>query len=343
MTVRPYSAGLASLIFSTVAATLPELAAGDSSADSREAAVRGMVWIPGGTFWMGAATGASDAQPSHEVAVSGHWMDQQEVTNEQFRRFVEQTGYITTAERPPDLPLSSDGSEDVVPAGSLVFGAPQSGGAGTPHTWWRFQPGACWFRPEGPGSTTHAREKHPVVHVSWYDAAAYATWAGKRLPTEAGWEHAARGGLHQREFAWGEKMMPAQAWLANIWQGKFPSSNTGADGFRGPAPARSFPANGYGLFDMAGNVWEWCADWYDPHYYADSPRLNPTGPAASGGKPQISERVLRGGSYLCTDQYCGGYRPAARMKNTPDTSMAHTGFRCVKDAPPPVPMALSGL
>ena len=206
-----------------------------------------------------------------------------------------------------------------------------------PLIWWKYVPGANWRHPEGPGSDIQGRGKYPVVEVCWDDAVSYARWRGKRLPTEAEWEHAARGGLDRKAFAWGDEKVPNGRWQANIWQGNFPNQNTLGDGFKGTAPVGSFAANGYGLYDMAGNVWEWCADYYAADYYANSPEKSPPGPASSfdPAEPGVVKRVLRGGSYLCSDVYCGGYRPSARMKSMPDTGLSHTGFRCVQDAPPP--------
>ncbi len=297
---------------------------------------REMVLIPGGTFWMGSDTGPADTRPQHRVKVDGFWMDQHEVTNEQFARFVESTGYVTTAERTPapdDLPGIP--ADQLVP-GSLVFTPPGTKDASLhqPLSWWQFVPGANWRHPEGPGSGIDDRAKHPVVHVSWDDAAAYCKWAGKRLPTEAEWEYAARGGLDRKEYVWGGEQEPQGKHLANIWQGRFPEQNTKEDGFIAAAPVGSFQANGYGLYDMAGNVWEWCADWYRPDYYAHSPATDPSGPDTSydPDEPGAKKRVERGGSFLCTDQYCGSFRPARRMKTSPDTSLCHTGFRCAISA-----------
>jgi formylglycine-generating enzyme required for sulfatase activity len=194
-------------------------------------------------------------------------------------------------------------------------------------------PGANWRHPTGPKSSIAGLEKHPVVQVCWDDAMAYAKWAGKRLPTEAEWEYAARGGLTNAAFIWGSELTPGGKWNGNIWQGKFPTENTSADGFPGTAPVATFAPNGYGLYDMAGNVWEWCADWYQPEYYAQSPAKNPPGPQESydPNEPGVMKRVMRGGSFLCSDVYCTGYRPSARMKSSPDTALSHTGFRCVRD------------
>jgi formylglycine-generating enzyme len=298
-----------------------------------EASTEGMVRIPGGTFWMGSENGQSDEKPVHQVFLDGFWMDRTEVTNEQFAGFIQATGYVTTAERKPDPKDFPGAPAEKLVAGSLVFSPPPTEvGLDNHAAWWSYVSQANWRQPEGPDSSIQGREKHPVVQVSWEDAAAYARWAGKRLATEAEWEYAARGGLEHQLYAWGKEQIPHGTWQANIWQGQFPMENTRDDGFRGTAPVASFPPNGYGLYDMAGNVWEWCADWYLPDYYARSPLRNPRGPDSSfdPNEPGVSKRVQRGGSYLCSDVYCVGYRPAARMKCSPDTSLSHTGFRCVR-------------
>ncbi|MGH9341913.1 MAG: formylglycine-generating enzyme family protein [Acidobacteriota bacterium] len=303
----------------------------DSSAPV-EVSTEEMVWIPGGTFWMGSETGQSDERPVHQVTVEGFWMDRTEVTNAQFARFAEETGYVTTAERKPDPKDFPGVPADNLVAGSVVFSPPPGEVPLENHyAWWSYAPGAHWRRPQGPDSSIEGLEDHPVVHVSWDDAMAYAKWAGKRLPTEAEWEYAARGGLDRQPYAWGEERVPDGEWKANIWQGRFPGQNTTADGFQGTAPVASFAPNGYGLYDMAGNVWEWCADWYLPDYYAQSPAGNPPGPDTSfdPNEPGVWKRVQRGGSYLCSDLYCIGYRPSARMKCSPDTGLSHSGFRTV--------------
>ncbi|MDB5311956.1 MAG: formylglycine-rating enzyme family protein [Gemmataceae bacterium] len=299
----------------------------------------GMVWIPGGTFWMGDATSQDGDAPPHRVGVSGFWMDATEVTNARFGKFVEATGYVTVAERTPTREQCPDADPSELVPGSAIF-APTKASLDArtwpaPHPpWWQYIKGANWRHPEGPGSSIAGRENHPVVHIAWEDANAYARWAGKRLPTEAEWEFAARGRLDRRPFVWGDARPGADGkYWANTWQGVFPERNTGEDGFVTVAPVGSFPANGYGLFDMSGNVWEWCADWYDRDYYPSSPKQNPTGPVVpvslDNGQPQ---RVRRGGSFLCADEYCRRYLPGTRDKNPPDSSANHTGFRCVKDA-----------
>lgn len=296
-----------------------------------------MVWIPGGAFWMGADDpDFADARPVHRVEVDGFWMDRTDVTNAQFARFVAATGYVTIAERRPDpRDLPGVPVEALVP-GSVVF-TPPSGPVSLDdaRAWWRYVPGASWRHPEGPRSSLRGRERHPVVHVSWEDAVAYARWAGKRLPTEAEWERAARGGLDRKPYVWGDERTPGGRWPANVWQGRFPTENTMADGFRSTAPVASFPPNGYALFDMAGNVWQWCADWYRPGYDAREPQRNPQGPSSSWDpdEPGAPKRVMRGGSYLCSDTYCRRYRPGARGKGAPDTGASNVGFRCVRSAP----------
>jgi sulfatase modifying factor 1 len=297
-----------------------------------------MAWIPGGTFWMGSEDGNPDEKPVHQVAIDGFWMDKTEVTNEQFDAFVRATRYVTIAERKPDPKDFPGVPLEKLVAGSVVFAPPPGDVSLDNHyAWWQYLSGANWRHPEGPDSTITGREKHPVVHVCWVDAMAYASWAGKRLPNEAEWEYASRGGLDRQPFLWGKDKVPGNQWQANIWQGQFPNENTLADRFRATAPVAQFPPNGYGLYDMAGNVWEWCADWYRPDYYASSPAKNPLGPSDSfdPNEPGLAKRIMRGGSYLCSDLYCTGYRPSARMKSSPDTGLAHTGFRCAWSGPPP--------
>ncbi len=284
------------------------------------------VWVPGGEFTMGDDK-FDDARPRHMVHVDGFWMDETEVTNEQFAEFVRQTGYGTFAEKP----------FAGAPPGAGVFDGekcPEGEVCRDCRNWWDYREGACWRHPEGPDSDLRGREKHPVVHIAWEDARAYARWAGKRLPTEAEWERAARGGLEGKRYYWGDELRLGDRWPANIWQGTFPRDNTAEDGFAGTAPVKSFPPNAYGLYDMAGNVWEWCADWYRPDYYAISPKNNPQGPDSSidpdgAGEPK---RVQRGGSFLCSDRYCVRYRAGARGQGEPGTGLSHTGFRCVRSA-----------
>jgi formylglycine-generating enzyme required for sulfatase activity len=299
-------------------------------------APEGMVWVPGGYFLMGSEEpDFPDARPVHRVYVDGFWMDRTEVTNEQFERFVGATGYVTIAERKPDAKEFPGAPPEKLVPGAGVFspeGCPPADQCRECAVWWKYREGACWRHPEGPGSDLEGRAHHPVVHVSWEDAVAYARWAGKRLPTEAEWERAARGGLEGQRYYWGDERCPGGKWMANIWQGRFPVEDRGEDGFRGAAPVGSYPANAYGLSDMAGNVWEWCSDWYDPRYYQVSPERNPQGPASSvdpdgGGEPK---RVQRGGSFLCSDNYCRRYMAGARGQGEPRTGLSHTGFRCAR-------------
>ncbi|QHT71864.1 formylglycine-generating enzyme family protein [Rhodocytophaga rosea] len=315
---------------------------------SEEMATTGMVLIPAGTFQMGADNQESrkDEFPKHKVSVEGFWMDTHEVTNAQFAAFVKATGYVSTAERKPDWeeikkqlpPGTPKPSDDVLVASSLVFSAPVQQVALNDYSqWWKWVAGADWKHPEGPNSSIKGKENHPVVHVSWDDAVAYAKWAGKRLPTEAEWEWAARGGLQNEVYPWGNEHIEKGKIKANTWQGRFPDQNTLKDQFYGAAPVKSFAPNGYGLFDMAGNVWEWCSDFYRHDYYQTTNKpegvKNPKGPASSYDpeEPTVPKRVQRGGSFLCHDSYCSSYRVSARMKSSPDTGLSHTGFRCVKD------------
>jgi len=299
-----------------------------------ETAPEGMVWIPGGSFQRGSEADP-DARPVREIEVDGFWMDRTEVTNAQFASFVRATGYVTVAEQAPDPAQFPGAPPELLTPGSIVFSPPNGPvDLGRPLSWWAYVPGANWRHPEGPGSTIEGREDHPVVHVCWEDAAAYARWAGKRLPTEAEWEYAARGGLEGKPYTWGDEFRPGDGWPANIWQGRFPTRNTADDGFRTTAPVGSFPPNGFGLHDMAGNVWEWCADWYRPDSYANAPARNPQGPDSSHDpdEPGVPKRVLRGGSFMCADTYCSRYRPGSRGKGAPDSGACHTGFRCVRSA-----------
>ncbi len=297
----------------------------------------GMAWIPPGRFAMGSDYEPfADARPIHAVELDGFWMDRTPVTNAGFARFVAETGYVTVAERKPD-PKDFPGAppEALVP-GAIVFTPPGNPvSLDDPSAWWRYAPGASWKHPEGPGSSTAGREDHPVVQVAWDDAVAFAKWAGKRLPTEAEWEYAARGGLAGKPYVWGEQFRPNGKTMANTWQGRFPDRNAREDGHVRTSPVGSFPPNGFGLVDMAGNVWQWCSDWYRPDSYAHPPTSNPTGPTDSLDpiEPNIPKRVQRGGSFLCCDQYCSRYMPGGRGKGAVDTGASHVGFRCVI-APP---------
>ena len=279
-------------------------------------AVHDEVAVPGGVFAMGDAFGegyASDGElPVHEVAVDGLSIDATQVTNQMFATFVAATGYRTEAQ----LYGSSAVFHLLADSGGVI-------GAATGVPWWLNVSGTDWAHPRGPESSWEDAPDHPVVHVSWNDAAAYSAWAHRRLPTEAEWEYAARGGLVGKRYAWGDELTPDGEHRCNIWQGTFPTVNTGEDGFLGTAPVKSFPPNGFGLYEVAGNVWEWCADWFLPKYYANSPAQNPQGPAIGAG------RIMRGGSYLCHESYCNRYRVAARSHNTPDSSSGNCGFRTV--------------
>jgi formylglycine-generating enzyme required for sulfatase activity len=294
-----------------------------------------MVWIPGGMFSMGDDDSPDQDAPVHRVGVAGFWMDATEVTNAEFAKFVAATKYVTVAERTPTENQYPGAKKEMLVPGSPVF-VPTK--LDVPPLecrepkWWEYRRGACWNHPEGPGSDLKGRENHPAVHVCWEDAAAYCRWAGKRLPTEAEWEFAARGGLDRNTFAWGNDPSGAGGtYRANTWQGKFPEADAAADGFVGTAAVKTFPPNGYGLYDMSGNVWEWCSDWYDRDYYSYGAKRNPKGPTAppkdGHGQP---EKVRRGGSFLCADNYCRRYLPGTRDKNPTDSAANHTGFRCAK-------------
>ncbi len=302
-------------------------------------APEGMVWIPGGEFWMGSdEPDFKDARPWHRAYVDGFWMDKTEVTNEQFEKFVKATGYVTIAERTPTRDEFPTAPQENLVAGSVVFMPPDHAVPLNNHyQWWSYVKGANWRHPTGPDSDLKGKEKYPVVHIAYDDALAYCKWAGKRLPTEAEFEFAARGGLDRKLYVWGDEFRPGGKFMANTFQGHFPDKNTGEDGFVGTAPVGSFPLNRYGLYDIAGNVWEWCSDWYRPDYYktlADKGGVvrNPQGPPDSfdPSEPGTKKRVHKGGSYLCTDQYCKRYEPGGRGKGEPDTGTNHLGFRCVR-------------
>ncbi|BDD09893.1 hypothetical protein FUAX_23250 [Fulvitalea axinellae] len=309
---------------------------------------KGMILIPAGQFTMGGNNEQArpDELPRHEVKVSSFLMDATEVTNQQFKEFVDATGYITIAERKPvweeikkQLPPGTPKPpEEALVASSLVFRQPANDQRiNHPTEVWEWRQGADWKHPQGPGSDIKGKMNHPVVHVAWEDAHAYAQWAGKRLPTEAEWEWAARGGLKDNVYPWGNEKVEEGSLKTNNWQGQFPYTNTATDGFTGSAPVKSFAPNGYGLYDMAGNAWEWTADWYRPDYYQtladEGLATDPKGPVQSYDptEPTVPKKVTRGGSFLCHDSYCSGFRVAARMRTSPDTGLNHTGFRCVKD------------
>lgn len=305
-----------------------------------------MVWIPGGEFSMGSVdptTGGhchepmDDARPIHRVRVSGFLMDRTEVTNAEFRRFIDATGHVTVAERVPSAEELPGVPEALRKAGSIVF-RPETAevGLGQPLRWWAYVQGANWQHPKGPGSDLVGRENQPVVHVAFDDALSYAKWAGKDLPTEAEWEFAARGGKTGKLYPWGDDFKPEGKFAANTFQGKFPAHDSGADGTVGPADVGSYSPNAYGLYDVAGNVWEWTLDWYRSDEYARVSPLgvvkDPQGPATSfdPSEPQTKKRVQRGGSYLCTSEYCTRYMVGTRGKSDPLSSAEHVGFRCVR-------------
>ncbi|WP_276361658.1 formylglycine-generating enzyme family protein [Daejeonella sp. H1SJ63] len=319
----------------------------DKIAFNGDTSKAGMVPISGGSFMMGADNDQADQDeyPKHKVIIDSFWMDEHEVTNDQFAKFVESTGYITTAERKPDweelkkqLPPDTPKPDEslLVPA-SLVFSPPATKVELNDYSqWWSWVPGANWKHPEGPGSDIKGKGNYPVVHVSWDDAMAYCKWAGKRLPAEAEWEYASRGGLVNNIYSWGNEHVNKGKAKANTWEGSFPDNNTAFDKFKGLAPVKSFSPNAYKLYDIAGNVWEWCADWYRNDYYKSVNRpegiVNPSGPTDSydPDEPYTPKRVSRGGSYMCNESYCTGYRVARRMKSSPDSGMSNLGFRCVK-------------
>ncbi|MFZ9791353.1 MAG: formylglycine-generating enzyme family protein [Gemmataceae bacterium] len=333
---RLYMAGLACLIFIGAVSLLILI----------PKSPEGMVWIPPGEFFMGDDSDPKkypDALPIHKVRLKGFYIDVTEVTNAQFRKFVDATNYKTIAEQPldpkdfPDVPL-----EKLKP-GAGVFSPPKQEvvDCSECNQWWEYKEGVCWKHPEGPNSNLNGKENHPVVYIAWDDAVAYCKWAGKRLPTEAEWEYAARGGLERKAYAWGNDSPFEGKPRANIWQGPFPNRNDKTDGFLLTSPVRTFPPNGYGLYDVSGNVWEWCADWYRPDSYSmpdhllgpGIPAVNPKGPGTPidphGNQSKV--RVQRGGSFLCSSNYCVRYRVGLRMHGAQDTGLSHTGFRCVKD------------
>jgi formylglycine-generating enzyme len=310
----------------------------------------GMVWIPGGEFSMGAVDplgqdanvvgmqATEDSRPIHRVRVHGYWIDKTEVTNRQFAEFVKATGYVTVAERTPRSEDFPGAPPENLVAGSVVFSPPDHEVPLDTHfRWWSYVQGADWRHPLGPQSDLKGREDFPVVHVAYEDAEAYAKWAGKRLPTEAEWEFAARGGLSGQVYPWGNAFLVDGKFMANTHQGHFPNEDTHADAHGGTAQVASYPPNGYGLYDVAGNVWEWTDDWYRPDYYAELARAgvaqDPRGPETSNdpSEPGVMKRVHRGGSYLCTEQYCSRYMVGTRGKGEPSTGTNHLGFRLVKD------------
>lgn len=304
-----------------------------------------MEWIPGGTFRMGSEEFYPEERPIREVSIDGFWVNRTPTTNREFAAFVADTGYTTVAERDPD-PVDYPGADpDALVAGSAVFRQPDGPvNRRDPSQWWEYVPGAEWRHPLGPDSDIEGRMDHPVVHVAYEDAAAFAEWAGKTLPTEAQWERAARGGVEGTRFVWGDEHVPDGQLMANTWQGEFPQENKTLDGYERTSPVGSFPANGFGLYDMAGNVWDWTQDWYsaDPSTNDAEPSCcTPTGSRTVTEEQSVDPRdpsgiprkVLKGGSYLCAPNYCFRYRPAARYPEPVDTSTSHVGFRCVVEVP----------
>jgi len=297
-----------------------------------------MAWVPGGTFLMGSEDFYPEERPVHRAAVDGFWVDRHPVTNAEFRRFVKATGYMTVAERPLEQADYPDADPALLVPGALVFRRTLG-----PvdlrdfRNWWAWVPGACWRHPEGPGSTLHGRERHPVVQVAYQDAAGYASWGGKAPTTETEWEFAARGGLDGAVFVWGDEFAPKGRMMANTWQGEFPWQNLLLDRYEGTSPVGRFPPNGYGLHDMAGNVWEWTTDYFAPSHpdEAARPCCVPRNPQVTAPvlEERIPRRVIKGGSHLCAPNYCLRYRPAARQGEAVDTATGHLGFRCIVRAP----------
>ena len=316
----------------------PPERAGDNAAPDQPLRP-GMLWIPGGTFLMGSDKHYPEEAPAHKVSVGGFWMDRHTVTNRDFRLFVEATGYRTLAERPANEADYPGALPDLLLPSSVVFKKARNRvDLRDPYNWWTYVAGADWLHPRGPRSSIKGLEDHPVVHVAFEDAQAYAAWIGKELPTEAEWEFAACGGLAAAEFVWGDEYMPDGKPMANTWQGEFPWQNLLEDGYEWTAPVCTFPPNGYGLYEMAGNVWEWTTDWYQDHKLIkrscctlDNPRGAKREASIDPWTPKIliPRKVMKGGSYLCAPNYCRRYRPAARMPQQIDTSICHLGFRCI--------------
>jgi sulfatase modifying factor 1 len=306
-----------------------------------QGATAGMVWISGGTFRMGSDRHYPEEAPTHHVSMDGFWIDPTPVTNRQFKAFSKATGHVTTAEIVPDPKDYPGALPEMIYAGSLVFSPlPNIRNLNDWSQWWTFMKGADWRHPDGPRSSINMLDNHPVVHVSYGDALAYARWVGKDLPTEAEWEFAARGGLDGAEYAWGDVLTPDGRHMANVWQGNFPLQNSCDDGYERTSPVKAFPPNGYGLYDMIGNVWEWTSDWWSARHEGDVAKpccipQNPRGgPEAASFDPcqpniRIPRKVLKGGSHLCAPNYCRRYRPAARHAEPVDTSTGHVGFRCI--------------
>ena len=314
---------------------------GQMAAQPGDATRAGMIHVPGGTFVMGSDAHYPEERPAHKATVDGFWIDERPVTNARYQAFVDATGYVTTAEKVPDPADYPGALPELLFAGSLVFVRP----AGPVdrrdiRNWWQWIKGADWRHPQGPDSSIIGKEAVPVVHVAYADAEAFAQWEGKVLPTEAEWEFAARGGLDGAAYAWGEEFLPGGKYMANTWQGEFPWENLEKDGFEGTSPVGSFPPNGYGLYDMIGNTWEWTTDWYSTSH-PDKPQKACCAPRNPRGAPMetsydpaqpdimIPRKVIKGGSHLCAPNYCRRYRPAARYPEPVDTSTSHLGFRCI--------------
>ena len=311
-----------------------------AAAPATQPAPEGMVYIPAGTFTMGGDDPrTADAQPLHPVALDAFFIDATPVTNAQFKKFIEATKYVTVAERKPNAKDYPGVPEDKLIAGSAVFNPPPHDvPLDNAYAWWKYEPGASWRHPQGRQSNIDAKDNYPVVHICYEDALAYAKWAGKRLPTEAEYEYAARGGLEGKKYSWGDELTNKDGkYPQNIWTGHFPAENTAADGYKGLSPVDAFPPNTYGLYDIGGNVWSWCSDWYRPDYYqtfdTKTPTKNPKGPADSfdPSEPGIPKRVLRGGSFLCAERYCTRYLVGSRGKGAPDSAAINIGLRCAKD------------
>jgi formylglycine-generating enzyme len=313
---------------------------------SRDAGTAAMAWVPGGRFLMGSGDFYPEERPARPVEVDGFWMDTHPVTVADFRRFVTATGYVTVAERPLDPRQYPDADPELLRPGSLMF-CPPAGPVDLhdPSQWWRYVPGASWRHPRGPGISLNGLDQHPVTHIAAEDADAFAAWTGKELPTEAEWEFAARGGLDGAAFTWGDDAAPGGRIMANTWHGQFPWQNLKPRRRHGTSPVRSFPANGFGLHDMAGNVWEWTSDYFAAHPAGPAPhpcctprnpRITSPGDSLVAGQPgaHIPRRVIKGGSHLCAPNYCLRYRPAARQGEAVDTSTVHLGFRCIRRGAP---------
>jgi formylglycine-generating enzyme len=319
----------------------------DATSTPAPAPYPGMVWIPGGTFRMGSNKHYPEERPVHRVTVGGFWIDRYPVTNARFQQFVAATNHVTFAEIPPDPKDYPGALPEMLYAGSLVFVKPDGPvDRGNVGNWWQFMRGANWRHPHGRDTSIDAKWEHPVVHVAFSDAEAFAQWEGKALPTEAEWEFAARGGLDGADYAWGDEFLPNDRHMANTWQGEFPWRNMASDGYVGTSPVGTYDANGYGLYDMIGNVWEWTTDWYEPRHPDEAVKaccipLNPRGGREDASydpcqpEVRIPRKVLKGGSHLCAPNYCRRYRPAARFPEPVDTSTCHVGFRCIVRAGAP--------